>query len=451
MVIEKILKVNSADPKVEELRKKLAALQQTPATPPTQSSPQAQMTPVAPSPSQIAPAQQPARLTQEQEIARLQQLSADEQKNLLQRQNPELRLKEERTLHLVTNQIKELINLNNEANKRIRELEGKHTQLEKSLEIAKDKEEEMLQKMNSIDSRLEKFMGLYELITNQYNPFADHGSMRGIPQVPSSRPTPQATIAQAPPSTPSQPRATGQAQVIKVEDNLTNKSATVDIADHDAQEATDRFKRVEQMLADLKKQEEARNEPQPTPTVAAPVNTELHSLLFGFEQRLRQHVDQTIQSRLHQGLTSLEANLQAELRDALRRELEALQQDDAQVQQSVSELQELLHASEGANREQIETEVTRLTQELEALREDVRAIAPNLYFQLADGTVLKNLGDFKRALHSMSPETYARHVQGNRNDFADWIQHALGRPRMAAAVRGATSWPELEAAMQLKD
>lgn len=432
MVMEKILKVNSKDPKVEELRQKLATLkaQQAPPTAPVaaQAAP-AVVSPSSPQTPQNTPVA-PKKPTQEEEIARLQQASFEEQKHLLERQQPEIRLREERTLHLLANQIKELINLNNEGNKRIRELEAKHAELEKSLEFSKDKEEEMLQKMNSIDSRLEKFMGLYELITNQYNPFADQTPLRLSPAKPP-------------------PKAAGGP--VKVEDNLTRSSATVEVSDDDAKEALDRFKHVEALLADLKKQEHSRKQPEPGATPPEPVTSELHALLYGFEQRLRQHLDATLQEKLHGGFTALERSLQSELRDALRRELEALQQDDSHVQQSMTELHELLQASEGKNRGAIEDELGRLSKELEALRDDVKTIPPNLYFKLADGTTLRNLSDLRRAFQNMSSETYQKHVTADRNDFANWIEHALARPGMARAVRQATTWPELDAALNLRE
>jgi hypothetical protein len=418
MVIEKILKVNSSDPKVDELRKRLAALQG--GNQPVQST-----TPAAPGTPPAAPPQA------KPDIAQLQQLSFEEQKRLAEKQNPELRLKEERTLHLITNQIKELITLSNEATKRIKDLESKNTQLEKSLEMFKEKHEELTQKMSSIDSRLEKFMGLYELITNQYNPFAQS------PKVPPAIP---------PRTYPPMPAPVHQEAVVQIEDNLTKQTATVAVKPEDASLAEQQYRRVEELLADLQKKEKEIPAPNKQAEAPVPVVSEMHALLAGFESRLKQQFDQTLQEKLHHGFAALEHSLQAELRDALRAELEAVQKDDAEVQQALDELQALLQSAEAQNRGSIEAELATLTSDIGHLRDEVRTLPPNLYFRVADGTILKDVRDLRAALLSMHPATFSAHVGAGRNDFAMWVEHALQLP-VAVALRQAASQQAMAAAL----
>jgi hypothetical protein len=435
MVIEKILKVNSTDPKVDELRQRLNQIQQ-------KVQPQAPSQPTT-TPSVSAPQPQAPPPKLDKDLANLQEMSFQDQQRAIQSKNPELKLKEERTMHLIMNQIKELITLNNESNKRIKEVESKNVDLQKQLESQKDKNEELVQKMNSIDSRLEKFMGLYELITNQYNPFAETIAPANSPKFQAPAPAQPAAKAAPVPVKPATP------QVVQIEDNLTKEKATVKVSAQDAAHADEQFRKVEGMLADLQKQQDdARHAKQPV--VAIPptnLTSELHALLAGFEQRLQQQLDQTLQTKMHQGFTQLEQSLQAELRDALREEIAAVQQDDQQVQAAMTELEQLSKGLDSVHKQPVEDELATLGKELARMRDEVRALPPYLYFRVADGQILKNLDDFKTALHHMSPETYARHVDHDRNDFADWIEHALQRKDVADAVRKATTWPELEAAI----
>ena len=416
MVIEKILKVNSTNPKVDELRAKLAQVQQ-------------QVSPTQPASTTSATTPPPKPGTPpspKDDITKLAQLSIEEQKRLAERNNPELRLREERTNHLIMNQIKELIQLNTEATKRIKDLETKNTEIQKQLEQFKEKNEDTIQKMNSIDSRLEKFMGLYELITNQYNPFADTPAPRQVAPV-APRPL------QPQPLPPKQ-----DTSVFKVEDTLTKQSAAVEIKKEDMQAANNNFKRVEELLEQLQIKQAKDKQPLPTQTPPA-VTNELHTLLAGFEDRLKQQFDRSLQEKLHQGFAALEQSLQAEVRDALKAEIEQLQKDDAEVQAALNELQGLLQASETANRVPVEEQLSQLTSGLSHLRDEVKTLPPNLYFRVADGRILKNIKDLREAMRTMTQDLFNRHVGSQRNDFADWVEHALLMPELAQLLRQITT------------
>lgn len=56
-------------------------------------------------------------------------------------------------------------------------------------------------------------------------------------------------------------------------------------------------------------------------------------------------------------------------------------------------------------------------------------------FWVNDGAILADLVEFSTALAKMSGDTYAYHVTGNRNDFADWVEFVLGDTELALTLR----------------
>lgn len=361
MVIEKILKVPAGDQsKVDDLKKRLQALQaQTKNEPkgplvPTPPRPAAPTTPAPPAKAVV-----PAQTSQKDDIARLQELSEKEQHDLAVRQNPELRIKEERTLNLVMNQVKELIVLMADANKRLKDFEVKHNDLKKDVDAFKTKHEEVMEKMNTIDSRLEKFMGLYELVTNQYNPFADDKVV--LPQQ-ESKPLPK------------EQKQIARPQAVQIEDSISKTAGTVQLSPDDVAKSDEQFRRVEQLLADLHKQAEQKNGQQvPANTQESPLLVnELHTLLAGFESRLTRQLDASVQGKLHEGLARLESSLQQELRDALRLEIEKAKAEDAAVDAELRELEALIGEGMPKDKDAAAKEFEALTSEVEALKQASR-------------------------------------------------------------------------------
>ena len=60
------------------------------------------------------------------------------------------------------------------------------------------------------------------------------------------------------------------------------------------------------------------------------------------------------------------------------------------------------------------------------------------YFHVANGIVIKNLYGLDAALDIMSDDTFAHHVNADKNDFATWIRDVFQDDVLASAVAGAT-------------
>jgi len=56
-----------------------------------------------------------------------------------------------------------------------------------------------------------------------------------------------------------------------------------------------------------------------------------------------------------------------------------------------------------------------------------KTLKPNQYFHLKNGKNLKSLKDLALALPVMSFDVFGHHVNSQKNDFAKWISHSLGK------------------------
>lgn len=57
------------------------------------------------------------------------------------------------------------------------------------------------------------------------------------------------------------------------------------------------------------------------------------------------------------------------------------------------------------------------------------------FFYVCDGQVLRNMKDLAGSLeHDMSDETFKLHCNTEKNDFANWLTYALGKPRLSKNI-----------------
>ena len=60
-------------------------------------------------------------------------------------------------------------------------------------------------------------------------------------------------------------------------------------------------------------------------------------------------------------------------------------------------------------------------------------------FWCCDGRVFRSLKDLAIALKEMSEEIYQRHVDGEKNDFSNWVHDVVGDVALAYQLRKAKS------------
>ncbi len=393
-LLNKVSKPQEPTPEVKALRDKLAKLQQRGAAPKKEQ----------PRPQPTKPVQQP-----EDEVSKLTKASEEEQRRFAQARDPALKLKEERTHKLVAKQVAEMIELSTELNKRLAKLEQEKQASEHKLEEIEKRNEEMQEKMDVIDQRLEKFMGLYEVVTNQYNPFAD--VKKGD--------KPPGTVPEG-----------GKPANVQVSDNLTGKREAVPIKQGEM--SSENAKKIERLLAELEHDEQekrdlgedaAANIEGRERKTQQDVVAQMHLLLGDFEGRLKQYLDDSVQKKLHSAFSELETVLNKEIGEAVKEEVTKLKGTDDIIAGALQEMEQL---SKQANTpDEYQKEEKQVEQQVRHLDDSIKAIPPSLYFRLNDGSILKSREDLVKALQSMDDAVFRHHVSGERNDFADWLELAL--------------------------
>ena len=397
MVIKDLLnKVSSPeeknDPKVAALREKLAALQQSkqPAQQP------------APAQTPVPPKKEAPKL--DKDVQSLATASLEEQKKFAQQEDPMLMLKEERTQKLLTKQVSELIEVNTELQKRLKQLEQEKQKTAQEIEKTQKKNLEIEEKMKIIDQRLEKFMGLYEIITNQYNPFHEEQKDLPVPQQP----------------IPSQPPAK-----VKLADGLTGAEEEVEFSPGSM--SSENAQKMQQLLAELEAAEKEKQKAlEPTvvekkeEAIAEQSTEQLHELLGGFEERLKQYLDLSLQEKLHATFAGLEEVLNQEIQEAVKGEVSKLKEHEDIISSALQEIESLQSTDEA-----FETAKQEVVSEVQKTDDLIKTIPPNLYFRLADGRVLKSKQDLVVALREMPQEAFDAHVTKEFNHFADWLTLAL--------------------------
>lgn len=392
------------DPKVKALREKLSKLQGS--KEPAQSPQSATDSP----PKQETLKAEAPQKKSDSEMERLANASMEEQRRFAQQEDPRMKLKEERTQKLMAKQIGEMIELNGAMEKRLKQLEQERVVSKRENEQMMKRAEEIEKKMQLIDQRLEKFMGLYEVITNQYNPFLDDKEKRAMP----------------PPEAPAK---------IKLSDSMKGTDEEVPIKP--GVMSSENAKRMQDLLAELERDEqEKRNVEDKDEEEAIAVRedertqdvmSEMHKMFSSFEERLKTHLDSTVEEKLHGTLSQLENVLNEEIKAAVKDEMDVLKSNDSIIEGALKELEEL--ESQADDQDAFKQDISQVEEEFHRVDDQIKAIPPNLYFRLADGRVLKSKDDLTLALQTMPEQVFAHHVKGDRNDFASWLELALNDPQ----------------------
>jgi len=77
------------------------------------------------------------------------------------------------------------------------------------------------------------------------------------------------------------------------------------------------------------------------------------------------------------------------------------------------------------------------------LKEDAKRYlvdVPGEYvFRCCDGSVFRNMKELRDGLANMSEETYAYHVNSDKNDFSRWVREVIGDEKLAVSLQSSTS------------
>ncbi len=100
-------------------------------------------------------------------------------------------------LNLLMEQIKALVEISNTLNDRTKEAEDRIAEISSRQNSFEKEFNSFKEKMSSMEGNMEKFIGLYEIVTNQYNPFLEKAAPDNINAVPqqNQNPNPQANAS----------------------------------------------------------------------------------------------------------------------------------------------------------------------------------------------------------------------------------------------------------------
>ena len=73
------------------------------------------------------------------------------------------------------------------------------------------------------------------------------------------------------------------------------------------------------------------------------------------------------------------------------------------------------------------------------MRKLQKQVPDDKVFWCCDGRAFRSLKDLAVALEEMSEEIYQRHVNGEKNDFSNWVHDVVGDVTLAHQLRKAKS------------
>lgn len=66
---------------------------------------------------------------------------------------------------------------------------------------------------------------------------------------------------------------------------------------------------------------------------------------------------------------------------------------------------------------------------------EILNIPTEKYFYVADGSIIKHIGELPDALRNMHPDTFSHHVNSEKNDFHNWILDVFNNTSLARKVK----------------
>ncbi len=295
----------------------------------------------------------------------------------------------ERITSLIMQQIKELIEIDNNLNAKNKELEDNISQNTSTLSSTKAIVEKFSQRLELIEKNMEKFMGLYEIVTNRFNPFVaeEEGALKkdysaGGPLVEDAirkdEPVEPAT------SMPAQPVVDEEVAEIMTGAGLQSRL--------DPEQQGIVKDELEKAIGFL------------GPEVAENAKDEL-------AKKLGQAIGQELQKAMIQHIKLSNEELKSAMRDML---LEAI----SHIKQSVM-----------ATRPTVEPATAKKSPEY--VHQEVH---PDYHFYLPDGKAIKSIKGLIDALKTMDDKTFRTHVNARKNDFAEWIRVVAHKDDLADKI-----------------
>jgi len=300
--------------------------------------------------------------------------------------DPEKAEENERITNLIMQQIKELIEIDNNLNAKNKELENKISENASTLASTKNMVEQFNSRLELIEKNMEKFMGLYEVVTNRFNPFVSETDMGTE-------------------DTSSKPLKEGLGK--PAEGKVAPKPADPAVVEKEIKEI------IEQ--ADVKKLDKAQ-ETIVEDELKKAIETVGPEVADKAKDELSKDISETVQKQVkdamdhHAKLTN--DQLKTAMKDMMVEAVKHIQETAAPVKPAAPITSAAVQQPE------------QKTEELH----------PDFHFKLPDGTEIKSVQGLKDALGSLDEAHFKEHVNDEKNDFAEWLRVVLDNDEIADKV-----------------
>lgn len=295
----------------------------------------------------------------------------------------------ERITNLIMQQIKELIEIDNNLNAKNKELENKISENASTLSSTKSLVEQFNSRLELIEKNMEKFMGLYEVVTNRFNPFVSEEDDDGAVSKPDMM-----DLHKPPVEKPQEAK--------KEPDMMDMQDTAYGLPDVD-KEVTEIIEHTKLDKIEPEQQTIIKDELKETVKEVGPAEIDK------IKDDVAKQVTETVEK---------------ELKDAVEHHMKL---SNEKLQNAMKEmlLETVKHIKEAHTTEQPAKPEVQHTEELH----------PDFHFNLPDGTPIKRISDLREALKTMDDAHFKEHVDDSHNDFADWLHVVLKDDAMADRIR----------------
>ena len=367
-------------------------------------------------------------------------------------------------LNLLMEQIKTLVEVSNNLNERTKEVEKRINELTVDSEKSKEESKIINEKMDMMEKNMEKFIGLYEVVTNQYNPFLESSNSTveeeeeidsDDVQVQSPPPSQNTTNAQDS-NKPELPTASSLDNQNQNQEIMPNSGASFHFEDRITGEKA--FVGQQEVSPNQNTQGQSFNQFQSQPQQQ------------GFNQNFQPQQSPQVQPQ-HQGSfmnqNQPQNNMQSQNQGNPNPDYRAQNPLSMPTQKTISTLQDMLEelaimddnsffnlvngqrndianwVMNSLGNLELGTELLKCKSRIETIKALSRYIhnrppepPQTTDFRLNNGKVVNDIEGMLDELIYIDDATFSNHVNPQKNDVADWLQGSLKQQDLANRVRG---------------
>jgi len=375
-------------------------------------------------------------------------------------ENVEETFQEARMNNIIMQQLKELIEIDNSLNGKIKDVEKKIT---KEME-EKDKlmnEIKMIQtKLQVIEKSMDQFMTLYEVVTNQFNPFVNNNTPEKaqkepepkfnqaldqlIPEINQQQQMPEMTQQQQIPQPIQQPIQEIN-QPLQTPQPLQQQQIPQPIQQQTPQMSQPQ-QLPQQQMPQMNQPQKPQQQQMPqmnqlqTPDIPIsiePIHPEFQKVKEELnKEKIRNKVHESHKTLLNNTITQLKSELDTNNADLINHKAEK----EELHKKLIAHREELKRHKVDLDKKNAEVEMHKTEKEtvkkhLHSLKKEVDGIKykkqrykvtdPSQFFHLKNGKTITSLNDLVLFLSDMDDDTFAHHISTDKNDFAIWVNDTL--------------------------